>query len=351
MPRELRCTGAGQMVWHEYESPELGPEQVRIRSEFSAAKHGTEMAFYKGYAAHRGRYDREMGLFTMQPPAPAAPAAGRRPGPAGAGVGNMTVGPVIEVGSGVTALAPGDRVLIHGGFRATHVRPAAACWKIPPELSWKSAVCLDPADFAFGAIRDGHVRVGDAVAIFGMGAIGLMGVQIARAAGASPVIAVEPLGHRRELAARVGADLVLDPAACDAGLEIRRATGRRGADVAIEYSGSPQALQAALRGVAYGGNVVAGAFPPPYGAGLDLGAEAHINRPNIIFSRSCSQPDRDHPRWDEGRIIDTCLRLLIDGTLSGDEIVTPVVAFEDAFEAYPKIATEPDTFVKLGVEY
>ncbi len=345
MPKELICFGGGKLEWREYSEPPLGPEQVRIASQFSAAKHGTEMAFFKGYAAARGRYDGQYKLFLREPKPPPAQH------PRGSGVGNMTVGEVVEVGPEVRQLARGDRVLTYGGFRQTHVRAEGRCWKLPAEFSWKSAVCLDPADFALGAVRDGHVRVGDAVAVLGMGAIGLMAVQIARVAGAEKVIVSDPLPRRRELARQVGADLALDPAACDAGLEIKKATDGRGVDVAIEYSGAAAALQAALRGVAYGGTVVAGAFPPPYGAGLDLGAEAHINVPNLVFSRSCSEPNRDHPRWNEGRIFEACLRLLMDGRISGERVVTPVVPFADALKEYPKIATEPDAYVKLGVEY
>jgi threonine dehydrogenase-like Zn-dependent dehydrogenase len=132
---------------------------------------------------------------------------------------------------------------------------------------------------------------------------------------------------------------------------MKKLTGGRGVDVAIDYSGAWQALQAALRGVAYGGTVVAGAFPPPHDAGLDLGAEAHLNIPNIVFSRSCSEPNRDHPRWNDSRIFEVCLRLLIEGKISGDEVVTPVVKFDDLAEEYPKIAAEPDTYVKIGCEY
>ena len=99
-------------------------------------------------------------------------------------------------------------------------------------------------------------------------------------------------------------DLLLDPTACDAGLEIKRATGKRGADVCIEYSGSHLALQAALRGVAYLGTVVAGAWPGSYPAGLDFGAEAHMNRPRIVFVAACSEPNPDHPNWDEQRIFE-----------------------------------------------
>ncbi len=340
MPKEFVCSEPGKLNWREYAEPDLAEGQVRIRCHHGAAKHGTELAIYKGYAARRGRFDPGLQVFDNQsvPPGPFVP-------------GNMQVGEVVEADSAVTGLAVGDRVLIHGGFRPTHVVHERQCRRLEPGDHWKSAVCLDPADFAMAAVRDGNVRVGDAVAVFGLGAIGLMAVQLARLSGARPVIGVDPLPTRREVARGLGVDMVLDPTAFDAGVEIKKATAGRGADVVIEYSGAAPAMQAALRGVAFGGTVVAGAYPPPYGAGLDFGAEAHLNIPRIVFSRACSEPNRDHPRWNEGRILEVCLRMLRDGTLTGEPVVTPVVRFEDLPEAYPKIVSEPDTFIKLGVEY
>lgn len=339
MAKRLVCVAKERLEWRSFTPEPPGPQQVRIRTEYAAAKHGTEMALYQGYAMPRGVFDPEYQLFQ-----PAAPGAARYP----VGVGNMVVGVVEEVGAEVTALAPGDRVCAYSGFADVVVTAAERCWKMPPGMDWRSAVCLDPAEFAFNAVRDGHVRIGDAVAVFGLGAIGLMAVQLAQLAGAAVVVAIDPLAERREIAAALGADLTLDPTAVDAGLEIKRVTAKRGADVVIEYSGSVHALQAALRGVAYGGTVVAGAFPPPYGAGLDLGAEAHLNLPTIVFTRACSQPDRDHPRWDESRIFETCWRWLCDGRLTGAPIVTPVVAYDDLADEYPKIAQHPERYIKLG---
>ena len=341
MPKRLVCVGEERLEWQEYEDKPLQGAQVRIRTAYAAAKHGTEMAGYKGYAQRRGVYDREYMLF-RQP----QETEERRP----SGVGNMVVGPIVEVGPAVRELRVGDMVCVYGSFAETRTVDESLCWKLPKGMSWKSAVCLDPADFAMGAVRDGHVRVGDAVAVFGLGAIGLMVVQIARLSGAYPVIAVDPINRRREIAADLGADLTLDPSSVDAGLEIKIATARRGVDVAIDYSGSAAAMQAALRGVAYGGTVVAGASPPPYPAGLDFGMEAHINIPTIVFSRACSQPDREHPRWDEQRIFHTCWRLLCEGHLTGEPIVQPVVPFDALLSEYPKIATQPADYIKLGAE-
>jgi threonine dehydrogenase-like Zn-dependent dehydrogenase len=344
VPRELVCVAQERLAWREYDEPPLAPDEVRIQSDFSAAKHGTEMAMFKGYAHPRGAFDPALKVFSRRP---AADPYGER----GTPVGNMTVGRVVEAGPKVASLAVGERVLLHGHFRPSHVRRADRCWKLSPEISWQTAVCLDPADFALGAVRDGHVRVGDAVAVLGMGAIGLMAVQIARAAGASPIIASEPIATRRDLARRLGADLALDSYGCDVGLEVKKATAGRGADVVIDYSGAADALQDALRGVAYGGKVVAGAFPPPYEAGLDFGAEAHLNVPDIVFSRACSEPHRDAPRWNERRIFETVLRLMREGKVCGDEVVRPVVPFETLLQEYPKIATQPETFIKLGARY
>ncbi|MEA3407547.1 MAG: zinc-binding alcohol dehydrogenase [Chloroflexota bacterium] len=342
MPRRLVCVGKEELEWQGYDEPALNAHEVRVRAQFAAAKHGTEMAFFKGYAGARGVYDPEYQIFRHE-----VEQGGLYP----FHVGNMMVGEVEAVGPDVSRVDVGDRVCAYSSFGETSVVNENACWKMPPGMSWKSAVCLDPADFALGAIRDGHVRVGDAVAVFGLGAIGLMVVQFAKLAGAHPVIGVDPLSNRRGVAEALGVDLTLDPTACDAGLEIKRATEARGVDVAIDYSGAKEAVQQALRGVAYGGNVVLGSFPAPYGPGLDLGAESHINVPNVIFTRACSEPHREYPRWDNDRIYAVCWRLLCEGAITGEPIVQPVVPFDELLEEYPRVAAHAEAGVKLGVRY
>ena len=338
---ELLCTGKGELQWNEYEEPELSSGQVRIASQYSVSKHGTEMALYNGYEMARGAYHEETQLFA------GTPSTNYYPVP----VGNMFVGPVVEKYPDVTELQVDDVVFGHGGFRSTHVVPATNCWKLPAGMSWKSAMCMDPAEFALSAVRDANVRVGDRVAVFGLGAIGLIVVQLLELAGVKSIIGIDPLPNRRNIAGQYGVDHLLDPTVVDAGAEIKRLTGGLGADVCIEFSGSGSGLQHALRGVAFGGTVAAGAYPAPYDAGLDLGAEAHWNRPNLIFTRACSDPNRDHPRWDDRRIVDTSFGLLAEGKLSGDSIVNPVVRFDELLDKYPYIARDPNKYIKLGAEH
>ncbi len=342
MPKEIVALSPAQMEMREYDLPALEPGQVRVQSEFAAPKHGTETAMVKGYGLDRFPIDGELQVFLH---------GGETQRPAHVEIGNMFVGPIIEKADDVTGLNVGDRVLAYGSFREIHTVAAAACRKMPDGLSWKSAVCLDPADFAMAAVRDGNVRVGDAVAVFGAGGIGLMTLQIAKLSGACPVISIDPLERRCRAAKECGADIVFDPTNCDVGVEIKKATQKRGVDVAVDFSSNVDAMQAALRGVAFGGTVVAGSWPGPYREGLDFGSEAHWNRPNLIFARACSEPNRDHPRWNETRIYDTCWQMLCDGRLTGEPVVDPVVTFEEVMTAYPRIMSHPNESVKLGVRH
>ena len=211
-------------------------------------------------------------------------------------------------------------------------------------------MCLDPATVALGGIRDARVRVGDRVAVFGLGAIGLMAVQLARVAGASFIVAVDPIEPRRAVAARTGANLVLDPTTSDVGLEVRAALGA-GVDVSIESSGSSRALHGAIRALAMGGAVAVIGWYTETKGGLDLGREAHFNRPKLVFPRAESEPHYDHPRWNNRRQADAAWQLLAEGRVDCEPVVQPVVRFEEVVEQYQEIDRHPEQSVKLGVRF
>jgi len=340
MPKRLICPAVGQVAWQDYEDRAPGADEVRVRCEFGVEKHGTMMAFYKGYANERGRWDADARVHRPEG------VLWNYPLP----LGNMQVGTVTDAGA-ESGLSVGQQVYFSGAFQPTATLKGSSCRVLRPGVSWQSAMLMDPAEFAVGAARDGKVRVGDDVAVFGLGAIGLVTVQVLRAAGAARIFALDPLPARRDAALRCGADEVIDPTAGDAGMALRERTGMRGMDVVVDFSGSRHALQAALRGVGYLGTIVCGAFPPPFDAGLDFGGEAHMNRPNIVFSRACSDPNPDHPRWDWARIQDVVVGMIDRGQLRGEPIIDEPVPFDDLLEQYPKIATDPSATIKLSVKY
>jgi len=352
MPRELVAIAVRTPALREYTDQPLQPNEIRVTTQFGAPKHGTELHGYRadGATSHAS-WDAAQRLF--MPTGPDRPPSQQFP----RGLGNIAVGIVSETGADVAGVKVGDVVAGYGPLRETQrwawgttgaypgVRTLAA------GMSWQSAVCLDPATVALGGIRDGQVRVGDRVAVFGLGAIGLMAVQLARVAGASFVAAVDPIAGRRAVASQTGADLSIDPTTTDAGLAIRQATGGLGVDVSVETSGSAQALHQAVRAVAFGGTVAITAWYTEFRGGVDLGQEAHLNRPTFVFTRAESEPHRDHPRWNNRRLADAAWDLLARGQLDGAPIVQPIVSFDDVVDAYRAIDEHPERSVKLGVRF
>ena len=190
MPRELVATGPREPVIRDYEDPPLGPDQIRITTEFASPKHGTELVGYRNDPVASRPYDFAWGASIQRPP---EIALGSFPKP----LGNMAVGMVSEVGPGVTRFRVGDRVFGHFPIRETQTVDEANADLLPEGLSPEAAVCLDPLVMAL-AMRDAGIKLGDRVAVFGLGAIGLFCVQLAKAAGADWVVAVDPLANRRD---------------------------------------------------------------------------------------------------------------------------------------------------------
>jgi L-iditol 2-dehydrogenase len=140
-----------------------------------------------------------------------------------------------------------------GGLRQYLAWPTALLHPVPDSFRDATVALLEPLGVALHAFDLGHLRFGSSVAIVGCGPIGLMVVQVARAAGASTIVAVESLAHRREAAARCGADVVLSPD------EAGSHTGE--VDVAIEVAGTDDAVAESMALVRAGGRLVLAGIP------------------------------------------------------------------------------------------
>jgi threonine 3-dehydrogenase len=141
-----------------------------------------------------------------------------------------------------------------GAFAEFVAIPASNIIPIPESISDDHAALFDPLGNAFHTVLHTEVA-GRIVAIMGCGPIGLFAVGIARAAGASKVIAVEPTRERRALAARMGAHACIDPTSTDVEAEINELSRGYGADVVCEMSGHPEGLTSAFRVCRNGGHV------------------------------------------------------------------------------------------------
>ena len=148
-----------------------------------------------------------------------------------------------------------------GGLRELLAWPTALLHAVPDTLSDADAAMLEPLGVALHAHDLGKPQVGAVVAVIGCGPIGLCLVQLARAAGAERIVAVEPLAHRREAAAAMGAHVVLDADADNVHVALAEATGGRGVDVAFEAAGTDAGVGFAVAAARPGGRVILAGIP------------------------------------------------------------------------------------------
>ena len=169
--KKLVATAPRVAELKDYTDREINSNEVKIKVEFAAPKHGTELADFRGTTPFiDGKFDEEWRVFTERgEDEPRGIEFGDL------ALGNMFVGTIVEKGADVTEYEVGDRVCSYGPIKETQIVNAVDNYKLrkmSKEASAKNAVCYDPAQFALSGIRDADVRPGDRVVVIGLGAIG-----------------------------------------------------------------------------------------------------------------------------------------------------------------------------------
>jgi len=346
MPRELVIPGRRSIELREYEEPPPGDDEVRVRSTFSSNKHGTLFRKYRGDVNNWNTpFEREHRISSDDPGLPEYPRH----------VGNMTVGIVTDAGAAVDRFEEGDRVYGHLPIRETHTVPETDLDHAPEGMAAEAMVFTNPAGVGVHLVRGGDVRLGDAVAVFGAGAIGQMAAQLARLGGAKAVAVSEPIERRRRAAREHGADLVVDPVEDDAAVRIKTeidAGDEPGVDRALETSAAYPALDDAVRAVAFEGTVASCAYYRGDAAALGLDAEFHRNAVEIrSVQPGSSGVLRNHPRWSYETLHEEAFRHLREGRLTVEGLIDPVVPLAGAAQALERVEANPEQSIKLGVTY
>jgi 2-desacetyl-2-hydroxyethyl bacteriochlorophyllide A dehydrogenase len=273
-------------------------------------------------------------------------------------IGHEFVGTVVAAGNDVTRVREGDRVLgcyhsacgtcffclrgvYHkcdsmrtfghgvalGALQGTQAEQALVpkanltLRKVPDGVANDVALFAgDVMGTGYHAIQEGGVRPGDSVAVLGLGPVGLCAVQAAVAGGASPVLAVDSVAQRLHMAREFGATPVHlseeNPREV-----VKRATGGRGVDAAIDAVGHPDALDLAIRLARKAGTVVAiGVYAEP--------CQVHMG---LVWIKALTL------KTGHANVIghvDRVLGMLASGALDPTPLVTHHMALDDAPEAY-----------------
>ena len=170
---------------------------------------------------------------------------------------------------------PASGVMIDGGYEERCLVDAERIVSLPKELPFDFSATLGCAGItAHHAVNiAGDARASDSVAIFGLGGVGLYGVQFARISGAH-TIGISRHPGKLKKAEQLGADSVVDASKGKVDEQVKKATNGRGADLIVDFLGSPESLKASIASLAIGGRYVLVGITP---------AELGFNPTDIIF--------------------------------------------------------------------
>ncbi|WP_276300149.1 zinc-dependent alcohol dehydrogenase [Halorussus lipolyticus] len=350
MPRSLYFTGNGEVEVRERELPTPGEDEVLVRTERSAVSPGTEMLVYRGEVptgmAADATIDALAGTFEFP-----------------LRYGYAAVGRVEEAGPGVDTSWEGREVFGFNPHESHFCAPVSDLLVVPDDCSAEEATFLPNVETAVNFLQDGAPRLGERVAVFGQGVVGLLTTALLGECPVSDLVTVDYYLSRRERSLELGADTALDPAAedRDAGDRIRERLGggdgtrnpdadrAAGADLTYELTGCPDALDSAVSATGYDGRVVVGSWYGTKPTELDLGGRFHRSRVSLESSQVSTIDPELRGRWSKDRRLSLAWEKLRD--IGPERFVTHEFDVSEAGRAYELLDENPSEALGVIFEY
>ena len=328
-------TSAGVAELVDRPMPEPKPGEVLVRVVRSCISSGTERANLIGVP------DGGVGIFGT-----ATTTTWPRQ------CGYSTSGVVEKLGEGVTGLKVGDRVAMSWTLHSAYVCvPAENAYLIPDGVSFEQAALTHISTFPMAAVRKCRLEIGEGAIVMGQGILGQLAVLILKAAGATPVIAADPVAEKRTRALALGADFALDPTAQDfvaqakalCPSEYRKIFGRvemSGPKVGIEVTGVGAALNGVLDVIAPFGRIALLGCTRDSDFTVDYYHKVHGRGVTLVGAHTaCRNSDESAPGWwtqrDDAQAF---LWLLALGRISLDGFVDEVHKISACGDVYARLA-------------
>jgi 2-desacetyl-2-hydroxyethyl bacteriochlorophyllide A dehydrogenase len=317
-----------QIEVEEFETGPLPDDGILVENDYTAVSIGTEIYNWKHGAEPGG-----------------TPSFPRK-------TGYCNVGRVVETGRQVEDIQIGDRVSGQGNH-ARHVilLPGSSYQKVPDSIEPQAAAFMVMAAIALHGVRVAQIELGSSVAVFGLGLVGQICAQLARLAGATPVIGIDLDPFRLEKAVRVGCDEVLNPARLeDLHQAILSHCPEDGANIVLECTGLPRVYPQAIGLACTGGRLVAVGSPRGT-VEMDFLKDVHLREVSLLGAIQPRTPESDHIyyRWTKARERGLIMRLMAKGRLRLDHLVTHRCAPEECQDIYTMLADDPKEV--LGVVF
>ncbi len=256
-------------------------------------------------------------------------------------VGYCASGTVIQVGKNVDTVKVGDRVAVAAAqyreylvVEAKHVYPIG-------DMAFEEAAVFYISTFPLAAVRKCRLEIGESAIVMGMGVLGLVAVKLLKAAGAAPVIAVDPIAEKRVKALESGADYALDPLSPDFAETVKSLTDG-GANVGIEVTGITAGLDGILDCMAPFGRVALLGCTRHSDLNIDYYSKIHGPGITLIGAHTMARPKFESSSgwWTEQDDMKTMIRLVQNGRLSVAELVDETHSPAEAEQVFGRLAVE-----------
>ncbi len=325
MDKQIIFTKINKAELLDVEDQLLNPNQVRVKTVFSTISNGTERANITGNPS--------IGLNTKPTDEAVFPRY----------AGYSTSGIVVEKGAAVKSLEVGDRVAMYWTtHRSYNVIDEKNAVKIESDnVSFTEASMAHIGTFPLAAIRKTRLEIGESLMVMGLGILGLMAVQFARAAGAVPVIAVDPVKERREKALKFGADFAFDPFEEDFAQKVKAVTNG-GVNAAIEVTGQGAGLNETLDCMAKFGRVALLGCTRESDFTVDYYRKVHGPGVTLIGAHTLARPEiESYPGYfTTADDIKAILKLCANGRINFKDMVEEVHSPNDCTKVYDRLVND-----------
>lgn len=257
--------------------------------------------------------------------------------------GYSSAGVVMQVGEQVSSVAVGDRVALSWSTHSKYVVIAEGnVHKIlDDKISFSEAALWTIGTFPLAAIRKCGLEMGESAIVMGLGVLGLMGVKLLRAAGAAPIVAVDPVAEKRAYALSLGADYAFDPYDPEFAQKVREVTDG-GVNVALEITGVGAGLDGVLDCMAKFGRVALLGCTRDKEFTIDYYKKVHGPGISLIGAHTNARPKQESSRgmWTTHDDVMALQRMYRLGRLDLSSLVEETHSPEEAPEVYHRLATE-----------
>ncbi len=331
--RTLFFTAEREIELRESPLPPTPADAVLVQTRASAISAGTEMLIYRNQMPHDIPADSTIAALDGKLAYPLK-------------YGYACVGTVIAVGKNVAAKWLGRAVFAFNPHESHFFARPADLLPLPDGISADDALFLPNMETAVNFLMDGHPVIGERVAVFGLGIVGLLTTALLAKLPLARLVTVDTLASRREMALALGAHAAIAPADS---AEIRRQLGGDGADLAFEVSGAPAALNQAIAVTGFGGRVVVGSWYGTKPVTLDLGGAFHRSRIELIASQVSTIAPKLSGRWDKTRRFGVVWDMLAD--VRPSRFISHRFAAAHAADAYRLIDRQPADTLQVVLDW